>query len=90
MDDELKTMLKQLLNNVEQMMSGQAKLEAGQAELRAGQDKLWAGLDQLRHTTAANHFTLVGRIDQLSSMLAEHMSGHSHGSPPPVGLRKLG
>lgn len=40
-----------------------------------------AKVDELRHVTTANHFKLVGRIDQVASMLADHMAEHDHGSP---------
>ena len=50
------------------------RLEAGQDELRGDVNDLRRGLEDLRHIVASNHFKVIGRIDQVASMLADHMA----------------
>jgi uncharacterized protein (UPF0335 family) len=91
MDDELKALLTQLVTKVEVIKAGQDRLAADVAEVKAdvagvkadvaGVKADVAGvkadLAGVKHTTAANHFKLVGHIDRVASMLADHMAdGH--------------
>jgi len=51
-------------------------------EIAAVRTELSGEIEQLRHVTSANHFRVIGRIDQVASMLADHMAD-PHGPPPP-------
>ena len=44
------------------------------------------GLTELRHVTSINHFKVVGRIEQVASMLAEHMA--NPGAHPTIPERR--
>lgn len=63
-------------------------LDARVTTLDARVTSVDAKVDELRHVTTANHFKLVGRIDQVASMLADHMAEHDHGSSGDGGGRK--
>ena len=44
------------------------------AESAASFEQLGKEITELRHVTSVNHYKVVGRIDQVASMLAEHMA----------------
>ena len=73
MDDELKTLLTHLVDKVDAIAATQA--QHGEA-IAANSE----AIEQLRHVTASNHFKVIGRIDQVASMLADHMA-EPHGPP---------
>ena len=49
-------------------------LQKGQDSLRADVAVLQSGQEELRRVTSANHFRVMGRIDQLSLQLDRHLS----------------
>lgn len=52
-------------------------LKADVGTLKADMASARADIETIKHTTASNHFKVVGRIDQVASMLADHMAdGH--------------
>ncbi|MEO5372897.1 MAG: hypothetical protein H7840_01315 [Alphaproteobacteria bacterium] len=71
-----------------ELKAGQDELKAGQDELKAGQAKLEAKVDvkfaeleakvnDVKHIVAANYHRTSGKIEQVGSMLAEHIAvGH--------------
>ena len=91
MDGELKTLLTQLVTKVDDIKSGQDRLEedlagvkadlaevkADVAGVKADLAGVKADLSEVKRTTAVNHFKLVGHIDRVADMLADHMAdGH--------------
>ena len=92
MDDELKSVLGQILtvvestrNDVAILKTDVAALQVGQDALRAdvtalqvGQDALRDDLEQLRHVTSANYLKLSGKVDLVANMLADHIADY-HG-----------
>jgi hypothetical protein len=72
MDDELKALLAQLLVKVEVIDS---KVDA-----------LAKDVEGVKHASAVQHYKVVGRVEQVASMLAEHMVDHH----PSVIERKTG
>ena len=44
------------------------------AESAASFEQIGKEITELRHVTSVNHYKVVGRIDQVASMLAEHMA----------------
>ncbi len=45
-------------------------------------DSIEAKVESLQHVTSANHFKVIGRIDQVASMLADHMADTDVHNPP--------
>ena len=50
------------------------ELAAHRAETAASFDQFGKEITELHHVTSVNHYKVVGRIDQVASMLAEHMA----------------
>lgn len=73
-----------IMTDVAELKAGQARLEADVADLKAdvadvkaGQARVSADIKQSQQAIAENYFHTGGRIDQVASMLAEHMvAGH--------------
>jgi hypothetical protein len=88
---EIKTLLKGIADILPTLATKDdvAKVAADVSTLKSDVHKLQldgidlkTGLDELRHVVAANHFKVIGRIDQVASMLADHMAD-PHGSHAP-------
>ncbi|MEI6984632.1 MAG: hypothetical protein WCK65_00745 [Rhodospirillaceae bacterium] len=56
----------------------EARFDALETKVDAMGVRLGGEIEQLRHVTSANHFRVIGRIDQVASMLADHMADY-HG-----------
>ena len=57
-----------------------AQIGAVDAKLTARADGIDDKVEELKRVTSANHFKVIGRIDQVASMLADHMA-EPHGPP---------
>lgn len=99
MDDELKGLLQTLVVKVEEINvkvthlgnrvdALETKVDAVEARLTARIDAVEAKIDDVRHVTSANHFKVVGRIEQVASMLADHMAAYDH-LPPEEARRRV-
>ncbi len=89
MDDELKLLLTKLLEKQDALSSEiKAVRDALSSEIKAVRDALLseikavdARVEQLQRVTSANHFKVIGRIDQVASMLGDHMADTEAHSP---------
>lgn len=68
---ELFAMLRYLVGKVDGM---DAKIDAVDAKLSAKIDAVDAKIEEVRRVTSVNHHKTIGRVDQVASMLAEHMA----------------
>lgn len=72
MDDEVKSLLTQLVTKVDTIVETLPTL-ATKAEVA----EVKAEVESVKHVVSANYFRLSGKIEQVASMLAEHMAdGH--------------
>lgn len=51
-----------------------AKIDAVDAKLSSKIDAVDAKIEEVRRVTSVNHHKTIGRVDQVASMLAEHMT----------------
>ena len=76
MDDDLKTMLSLLLTKVEAIDAKVGALDAKVGALDAKVDALAREVESVKHTAGVQYYKVIGRIEQVASMLAEHMVDH--------------
>ena len=74
--DDVESRLSARIDDVESRLS--ARIDESESRLSARIDTVADNVEQLRHVTSANYFKVVGRIEQVASMLADHMADHDH------------
>ena len=57
-----------------EIASVRTELGAEIASVRTELAEVRSDITELRHVTSVNHYKVIGRIDQVASMLAEHMA----------------